>query len=309
VSDATPISRDNPTTVGSAAFQSFSSQIHVEASALSHPGRVRTNNEDQFLIAKLTRSLETMQTSLKAGEVPERADEVNHVFVVADGMGGHAAGEVASRMAISNIVKLALQLPDWIFRVDEEHVPEMEWRARRLVQQVSTMLVERGRQEPAMQGMGTTLTAARSLGRDLMVVHVGDSRAYLFRGGQLRRLTRDHTYAQVLADTGLLAAGDAADSRLRHILTNALGGSDGHVEADIDMVQLEDGDRLLLCSDGLTDLVDDETIAKTLAQIRVSSEACAELVRLALDRGGRDNVTVLVAAYTLPAERSSSTSA
>jgi serine/threonine protein phosphatase PrpC len=309
VSEASPLSPDDPTTVGFAASRSVSSQVRVEVSALSHAGRVRTNNEDQFYIAKLTRSLETIQTSLRPGDVPERADEVNHVFVVADGMGGHAAGEVASRMAISSLVKLAVQLPDWIFTVDEEHVPEMEWRARRLVEQVSAMLIARGEKDPAMRGMGTTLTAARILGRDLMIVHVGDSRAYLFRAGQLRRLTRDHTYAQVLAETGLLATRDAADSRLRHILTNALGGSDEHVDVDIDLVRLEDGDRLLLCSDGLTDLVDDETIAKTLSQTRVSREACTQLLQLALDRGGRDNVTVLVAAYTLPDGRGQSPSA
>ena len=114
--------------------------------------------------------------------------------------------------------------------------------------------------------MGTTLTAARSLGRDLMITHVGDSRAYLLRAGGLHRLTRDHTYAQLLVDTGQLAPGDVAGSRHRHVLTNALGGSNEDVQVDTDRLQLEDGDRLLLCSDGLTDLVDDETMTRILLE-------------------------------------------
>jgi protein phosphatase len=265
---------------------------------LTHVGLRRQNNEDQFFVAKLTRSLETMTTTLAASDVPARADEVNYLLVVADGMGGHAAGEVASRMAISSLVRLALLLPDWIFRVDEDHLPELEWRARRLVEQIDAILVAHGARDPSLAGMGTTLTAARSLGRDLMIVHVGDSRAYLYRGHRLRRLTKDHTFAQMMVERGDLGAGDAAHSRLRHILTNALGGSRESVDVDIDMLRLEDGDRLLLCSDGLTDLVDDDAIARTLSSTPVSRDTCTQLVQLALDSGGRDNITAVVAAYS-----------
>ena len=203
----------------------FSSLVRIDVDAQSHAGHRRANNEDHFLVTRLGRTLQTLITSLPAGDVPERTEEVNYVMVVADGMGGHAAGEVASRMAISALVSLALDVPDWIFRVDEEHAPEIERRSRKRVQEVGAMLVERGRRDPALRGMGTTLTAARSLGRDLMITHVGDSRAYLLRAGGLHRLTRDHTYAQLLVDTGQLAPGDVAASRHRHVLTNALGGS------------------------------------------------------------------------------------
>ena len=113
-----------------------SSLVRIDVSALSHPGLVRPNNEDQFFVARLTRSLETMLTSLPRGELPERAEEVNYVMVLADGMGGHAAGEVASRLAISSLVNLGLEIPDWIFKVDEAHRPEIERRARELVQEV-----------------------------------------------------------------------------------------------------------------------------------------------------------------------------
>ncbi len=282
-------------------FRAFSSLVGIDVSALSHPGHVRPNNEDQFFVTKLTRSLETMLSSLPPGDVPDRAEEINYALVVADGMGGHAAGEVASRLAISALISLSLEVPDWIFKIDNKSAPELERRARHIVEQVGSVLIERGRQDATLRGMGSTLTAARSFGRHLLIVHVGDSRAYLFRAGRLRCLTRDHTYAQMLVNAGDLLPCDVASSGVRHILTNALGGSEDRVEVDVDLLRIEDGDRLLLCSDGLTDLVNDDTIATTLTAARTSNEACAALVQLALDRGGRDNITAIVAGYTFPA--------
>jgi serine/threonine protein phosphatase PrpC len=281
-------------------FQPFSSLVRVDVSALSHEGHLRENNEDQFFVTKMSRALETMLTSLPPGDVPERAEEVNYVMIVADGMGGHAAGELASRLAISALVSLALEWPDWILKLDSGASGELQRRTRDLVQQVGSLVFKKGREDSALRGMGSTLTAARSLGRDLLIVHVGDSRAYLFRAGTLFRLTKDHTFAQMLVDSGKLDAGDIGASGVRHILTNALGGSSEHVDVDVDLLRLEDGDRLLLCSDGLSDLVDDETISNTLAGTGRSADACAHLVQLALDRGGRDNVTVIVAGYTFP---------
>ena len=278
----------------------FSSLVHVDISALTHTGHRRENNEDQFFVATVTRALETVMTSLAPGDVPDRADELNHVMVVADGMGGHAAGEIASRMTISALVALALEIPDWILRVDPGHAPEIERRAREAIQRVDSMLVERGRQDASLRGMGSTLTAARSYGRDLLIVHVGDSRAYLLRAGQLQRLTRDHTYVQMMVDAGYFSPHDVAISDMRHMLTNVLGGSVDEVDVDVDLLGLEDGDRLLLCSDGLTDCVDDETIGVTLQRALSSREACDRLVQLALDSGGRDNVTVIVASFAFP---------
>jgi protein phosphatase len=281
---------------------SYSSLVRIDVAALSHPGHVRSNNEDHFLVTRLGRTLETMTTSLPDAEAPKLAEEVNYVMIVADGMGGHAAGEVASRMALSAIVSLALDIPDWILKLNEKYAREIEHRTRARVREVGALLVKEAAQDPALSGMGTTLTAARSLGRDLQITHVGDSRAYLFRAGRLHRLTRDHTYAQLLVDLGRLPSIDQADPRHRHILTNALGGSDREVKVDIDLMKLEDGDRVLLCSDGLTEMVDDKTIAGLLADAPGSHQACDVLVQRALDNGGRDNITVIVAGYQLPQE-------
>ena len=296
------ISTDRPDRAAVGPRHPLSSLVEIDVDARSHQGYRRANNEDHFFVTRLGRTLQTMITSVPAEDVPARTEEVNYVMVVADGMGGHAAGEIASRMAISALVSLALDVPDWIFKVDEENAAEIERRSRKYVQEVGAMLVERGRRDDALRGMGTTLTAVRSLGRDLLITHVGDSRAYLLRGGGLHRLTRDHTFAQLLVDTGHLTPAEITVSRHRHVLTNALGGTIEHVRVDTDQLQLEDGDRLLLCTDGLTDLVDDQTITNVLRETTRSSDACERLVQQALDNGGRDNVTVIVAAYRLPEE-------
>jgi len=282
--------------------QPLSSRIRVDIAALSNTGHLRSNNEDHFFVGRLGRTLETLISSLPAGDVPEIAEEVNHVMLIADGMGGHAAGEVASRMAISTLIGLALDIPDWFFKVDDAHAPEIEQRSRERVQEVGAILVEAAEEDEALHGMGTTLTVVRNIGRDLLITHVGDSRAYVLRSGSLHRLTRDHTYAQLLVDTGQLAPDEVADSRHRHVLTNALGGSCGDVDVDTDLLRLENGDRLLLCSDGLTDLVDDPTITEILRDAPGANDACERLIQRALDSGGRDNVTTIVAIYKVPEE-------
>ena len=205
-------------------------------------------------------------------------------MIVADGMGGHAGGELASRMAISGLVKLVLAMPDWIFRLDETVAEDATQRSKRRFRHLNSLLIEHGTHDPNVHGMGTTLTAARNLGRHLQIVHVGDSRAYLLREGCLNRLTRDHTYVQLLVDSGQLSEKEAAEFGARHVLVNALGGFDEDVEVDVDQLELKSGDRLLLCSDGLTDLVDDEAIRQVMIECGESAEACRRLIDVALTR-------------------------
>src|SRR5262249_51273320 len=145
-------------------------------------------------------------------------------------------------------------------------------------------------------GMGTTLTAAGSFGLDLLLVQVGDSRAYLYRAGQLEQLTRDQTLAQELIEEGLLDPDQAKTHRSRHVLTNAIGGQPG-VRGEVLKVRLENGDRLLLSTDGLHDLVSNDRIAEILGLHADPKAACRALVEAALDEGGRDNITVVVADY------------
>ena len=154
-----------------------------------------------------------------------------------------------------------------------------------------------GRREPELKGMGSTVTAVRNLGRMLQIAHVGDSRAYLLRAGKLTRLTRDHTYVQMLVDSGRLTREAAAKSTSRHMLVNAVGGVNDSVRVDVEHMPLENGDRVLLCSDGLTDLVDDDAIRIGAARRVRRRGGVPCLVDRALAAGGRDNVTAVVASY------------
>jgi protein phosphatase len=277
-----------------------SASVRIDAGALSHPGKVRPNNEDHYLVLRYGRTITTWLTNLPDGQVPDRFEEAGYSLIVADGMGGQAAGELASSMAISVGINLVLNTPQWILRVTEQEAQAAMERMRERFRRIDAVLHERARSDPTLTGMGTTLTVALSIGADLFLCHVGDSRGYLFRNGNLHRLTRDHTLAQAMADIGQLTPEEASRHRLRHVLTQAIGLQNGQVEAEIQHLQLADGDYLLLCTDGLTDLVAEAHIAEVFRRLPSSGEACRELVDLALEAGGRDNVTVVLARYSIP---------
>jgi PPM family protein phosphatase len=282
--------------------QTLSALVEVELGGLSDPGKVRPNNEDHFLVARFDRNMQTLLTNLPPGYVPDQCSEAAYGMLVADGMGGQAGGEVASRNAISFLVDLVLRTPDWILLVDEQSLPAMRQRMEQRFQQVQQALVGQARDDPALWGMGTTLTMACSFGADLLLVHAGDSRAYLFRHERLYRLTCDHTVAQSLADVGAIRPEDVATHPLRHVLTNVLGGKEGPVRVEWHALQLVDEDQVLLCTDGLTDLVAEAAIRDVLRSTGTAADACAALVQLALDAGGKDNVTVVLGRYRIPEE-------
>jgi protein phosphatase len=282
---------------GSAPHRPTSVRTQVDLGALSHAGKVRPSNEDFYLVSRFERSLHTLLTNLPEGAVPLRCQEVGYGLVVADGMGGVAGGAVASQLAITTLVNLVLAQPDWIMRPGVAEEEEMLQRIALRYEQVDAVLKKEARANPTLAGMGTTMTLAVNLGTDLLLGHLGDSRAYFCRQGQLHQLTRDHTHAQALADARVIRPEEVATHRLRHILTRVLGGSGGAGTADVQGVRLGDGDQVLLCTDGLTDLVEDAAIAAVLQGSATASLACETLVDLALERGGRDNVTVVLARY------------
>jgi protein phosphatase len=275
-------------------------RVQVDFAALSHQGLVRTNNEDHYLVVRFGRALEALLTNLPDNLCAGACKEVGYGMVVADGMGGAAAGEVASRTAISTLVSLVLHTPDWILsdgdRATEQVMERMAERYRR----VHTALRDQGSEDPGLAGMGTTMTMACSFGASLVIGHVGDSRAYLYRGGELLQLTRDHTLVQGLIEAGSLSPAEAAVHPLRHVLTRSLGSGPGRLDADFQRAWLCDNDQLVLCTDGLTDMVNDAAIAAVLSSAATADEACQALVSTALRSGGKDNVTVVVARYRLP---------
>jgi protein phosphatase len=276
-------------------------QVHasfeVDVGAATHPGQVRPNNEDHYLVIRGGRFLQTLLTNLPQGSVPGTFGDTIHAAAVADGMGGRASGEVASRLAITHLLDLVLATPDWIFGLGTVEVEKILRRATERMRGIHAELVERAQQDPALAGMGTTLTVAWNFRTALFLAHVGDSRAYLLRAGALKKLTRDHTVAQGLADAGMITGQEVATHWLRHVLTQALGIPDSGHKSHVQRLDLVDGDRLLLCTDGLTDMVDEATIAATLGRDARAAEKSQALVDQALAAGGRDNVTAVVFGY------------
>lgn len=281
-------------------FEFLSSTVKVEFGGLSHTGRVRPINEDHYLVTQLGRDQKTLLTNLPPGDVPEHFQEWGYAMVVADGMGGAVRGEEASRLAISTLAQLGLQFGKWNLRINEEITREVTERAERFYQSVGEAVLEEGRADPSLRGMGTTLTGAFSAGSDLFVASVGDSRAYLFRRGRLLQLTRDQTYSQLLADIGQIPQHEVSTHHLRHILTDAIGIGPGKVKVKVRHLPLWNEDTLLLCTDGLTEMVDEEEIAGVLLRVQSAQDTCQNLVDLALEHGGIDNVTVVLAKYEIP---------
>jgi protein phosphatase len=204
------------------------------------------------------------------------------LLAIADGMGGHAAGEVASKIVISTLESL-----------DDDHsVGDLIAALRESVREANTRISEAVEANAELDGMGTTLTALRFVGSKVGLVHVGDSRAYLLRGDRLTQITHDDTYVQYLVDSGKLTPDEAKDHPRRSVILRTLNG--GEVEPDVSIREARAGDRYLLCTDGLTDVVSTETITETL-RAPDPQEAADRLVELALRGGGPDNVTVIVA--------------
>jgi protein phosphatase len=277
----------------------------VEFGALTHSGKVRPTNEDSFLIYRTGRFWEPLLTSLPEDQLPTRYEANGYGMAVADGMGGHRAGEVASRLALRTAVSLILNAAHWALHVDHPSQQQQEieagvQRGLDYFRQINEAIARQAEGDPSLAGMGTTLTVAYSFGTDLVVFHVGDSRAYLLRGGRLEQLTRDHTVAQAMVEEGALPADEACRHPLCHVLTRAVGGRAAELRADVCQVRLHDGDSLLLCSDGLTGMVHDGRIIQVLAQGHTAPAACKALVDEALQAGGRDNITVLLARYHFP---------
>ena len=210
------------------------------------------------------------------------------LFAVADGMGGHAAGEVASEIAVRVLSELAPEHPD----------VEALGRA---IEEANRAVIQAAREGRGRQGMGTTRTAAMLEGERLVIAQVGDSRAYLLHQGKLQQLTRDHSLMADMIEAGQLTPEEARTHPQRSVITRALG-SDAHLHPDIYEINVETGDRLLICSDGLSGMIFDDQIENTLRRVQDPQRCASQLVNEAIAAGGHDNVTVIVADVTGYAE-------
>jgi protein phosphatase len=261
--------------------------IYVSVFGKSDLGRVREHNEDSFLVADLTAG--------KASLLPEvqehRLGPKGTLIVVADGMGGAAAGEVASEMATKTIYEHLST--EWA--ADSENTPQrFAYRLKEAVEVANQRIHAYAKAHPEVKGMGTTTTAVGILGAHLYLTQVGDSRAYLVRGGRAVQLTKDQSLMQRLVDAGELTEEEAERSERRNIILQALG-PDPRVRVDLTHQEARRGDLVVLCSDGLSGQVRKDEIAQIVTASGDLAEACSRLIDLANERGGPDNITVVIA--------------
>lgn len=277
-----------------------SSLVEVDLAALSNAGVVRPTNQDSYLVVRAERSLHPMLSNLPQAMLFQSVDETAYGMIVADGIGGMPAGDIASSMALRKLIDLIAKTPDWIMRINRRKAAVAKKRMAERFRQIDTALRDHGDRDPRLAGMGTTMTVAISLGADLFLGHLGDSRAYLQRGDELHQLTRDHTLAQAMIEAGVAGLKKEALRGMRHVLTAAVGSTAPPSDPEVQRLHLSHGDQLLLCTDGLTECVDSKTIAGILRDARSADEACRALIDAALRGGGTDNVTVILARYRFP---------
>lgn len=253
----------------------------LTAFGLTDVGRKRRHNEDAYLM-----------------------DAERGLFVVADGMGGHAAGEVASRITVESIQEFISGTEDehentWPFGFNNRYSLEGN-RLTTAVEKANERVMRAVQNRPELKGMGTTVVAALFEPGRTTLVHVGDSRAYLFRHGELRRLTDDHSWVQEQVNAGILTEDEAKSHPLKNVVTRALGGAT-HVAPDLIEIPTVAGDRYLLCSDGLTGMVGDDEIVDLLKTDSSIEKVVRTLIELANEHGGVDNVTAIIVEVTAEA--------
>jgi protein phosphatase len=247
--------------------------VEVKAYGLTHVGRQRQHNEDSFLV-----------------------EDGARLFLVADGMGGHAAGEIASRIAVDSISEFILHTKEddgtWPHAYDE-HYKRSTNRLMAAVRMANTRVLEAMRKDARLRGMGTTVVACMADGEIMSFAHVGDSRGYLIRDKHLSRVTNDHSWVFEQVQAGMLTEAEAEKHPLRNVITRALGGA-LQVTPDASEIQIQKGDVYLLCSDGLTGMVSEEEILRLVSENENLETACEQLIAAANEHGGMDNVTAVL---------------
>ncbi len=271
------------------------SAASIDVFGLTHAGKVRKVNEDHFLVSSLQKSMRVLSTSLEDQSVFARCRGSSaYLLVVADGLGGMGGGRQASGTAVETLAQHIAETIGCYYNFDVESEHDFLNRLQDAVERADEQVRERRASDEDRSA--TTLTMIAVAWPRAYVVHVGDSRAYYLRGGRLRQLTRDQTAYEELVDEGAVPEDEAGQprSRLRDVLTSAVGFE---MKPSIGLVDLKAGDVLLLCTDGLTKHVPDADIAGILGAGGSAEESCRRLVDLTLERGARDNVTVIVARF------------
>jgi protein phosphatase len=265
----------------------------IDVYGLTHTGKVRPDNQDHFLISALRKQMVVYQTSLPS---PERVvggpERLAFLAMVADGVGGGAKGEEASRVVLEEVTQYVSGTMRCYYATGSGDDVEFTRALQEAALQSGAELQRRGEKDPEYQGMATTLTLFLGVWPRAYLLQVGDSRCYVFRNGELRQITRDQTMAQELMDMGVLKAADVAGTRFARTLSSSIGGR--MTDPVVTRLDMSWGTVVLLCSDGLTGHVPDDRIRERLRTMTSARQACEDLLRDALDAGGTDNVTIIV---------------
>jgi protein phosphatase len=265
----------------------------LDVHGLTHPGKVRTTNQDHFLICSLRKQMLVHLTSLSGlDQMPVMAERLAFLAVVADGVGGSAGGETASRVAVEAVTRYIAQSVQCYYASHGESEGMFLASLQDAAAQCHEDLLELGRDQPELEGMATTLTLWLGLWPRAYLLQVGDSRCYLLRDGELAQLSRDQTMAQELVDAGVLARAEAGRTRWAHTLSSAIGGR--QTAPIVTRLEQDWGNVGMLCSDGLTRHVSDDRIRDRLRGMTSARQVCEDLLQDALDDGGTDNITILV---------------
>ena len=265
----------------------------IDAHGVTHPGKVRRDNQDHFLLCHLRKQLVVRLSSLpEADHLVADSERLASLAMVADGVGGAARGEEASRVALAAVTQYVSRSMRCYYAASSADDQEFYDALQEAARQCHDELLRRGEESPEVRGMATTLTLYLGIWPRAYLLQVGDSRCYLLRNGELTQITRDQTMAQEMVDLGVMKAEEAAGTRLAHTLTSSIGGH--QTDPKITRFDMTWGHVLLLCSDGLTRHVSDERIRDVLRSMTSARQACEDLLRDALDGGGSDNITIVV---------------
>jgi serine/threonine protein phosphatase PrpC len=265
----------------------------IDVYGLTHPGKVRTDNQDHFLVCALRKQMVVQHTSLaEADQLLAGSERVALLMMVADGVGGGNKGEVASRSALEAVSRYVSRSMHCYYAAGSAGDQEFSEALQEGASRSHAELLRRGEEDPEFRGMATTLTLYLGHWPHAHLLQVGDSRCYLLRGDELTQITRDQTMAQELIDLGVMTPADASGSRLQHTLSSSIGGR--QTAPAVTQFELTWDTVVLLCSDGLTRHVSDDLIRDRLRSMTSAKQVCEDLVQDALEGGGSDNITVVV---------------
>jgi serine/threonine protein phosphatase PrpC len=265
----------------------------LDVHGLTHPGKVRRTNQDHFLISTLRKQMQVHLTSLPDLEqLPTLAERLAFLAVVADGVGGSAAGETASRLAVEVVSRYVAYGMQCYYASAGQNDDAFLAALQEAAMQCHADVLALGKEQPELAGLATTLTLWLGVWPRAYLLQVGDSRCYLLRDGALSQISRDQTMAQELVDAGVLARAEAGRSRWANTLSSAIGGR--QTEPVVTRLDQQWGSVGMLCSDGLTRHVSDDRIGERLRTMTSARQACETLLQDALDDGGTDNITILV---------------